>query len=155
MDVFKLRDDVIHDYAEYVRSFVRIREPRLRRFVDDSLTDQALWPQPLIQMNPSFESGGWIDELVDAGVLHQKSKDVFRVKTESDPRGIPMRLHRHQVDAIREAQARRNYVLTTGTGSGSRDNPEMFAAYLSHRFDIMTERQHALLRMRLDGPPLP
>ena len=118
MDVFKLRDDVIHDYAEYVRSFVRIREPRLRRFVDDSLTDQALWPQPLIQMNPSFESGGWIDELVDAGVLHQMSKDVFRVKTESDPRGIPMRLHRHQVDAIREAQARRNYVLTTGTGSG-------------------------------------
>jgi ATP-dependent helicase YprA (DUF1998 family) len=118
MDVFKLRDDVIHDYAEYVRSFVRIREPRLRRFVDDSLTDQALWPQPLIQMNPSFESGGWIDELVDASVLHQMSKDVFRVKTESDPRGIPMRLHRHQVDAIREAQARRNYVLTTGTGSG-------------------------------------
>ena len=54
MDVFKLRDDVIHDYAEYVRSFVRIREPRLRRFVDDSLTDQALWPQPLIQMNPSL-----------------------------------------------------------------------------------------------------
>lgn len=35
------------------------------------------------------------------------------------------------------------------------DNPEIFAAYLSHRFDIMTERQHALLRMRLDGPPLP
>ena len=37
----------------------------------------------------------------------------------------------------------------------SHDNPVLFAAYLSHRFDIMTERKHALLRMRLDGPPLP
>lgn len=118
MDVFKLRDDVIHNYAEYVRSFVRIREPRLRNFVDESLTDQALWPQPLIQMNPSFEAGGWIDDLVERGTLHQKCKDVFRIKTEQDPQGAPMRLHRHQVDAIREAQVRRNYVLTTGTGSG-------------------------------------
>lgn len=118
MDVFKLRDDVIHNYAEYVRSFVRIREARLRQFVDESLTDQALWPQPLIQMNPSFGAGGWIDELVDGGILHQKCKEVFRIKTEHDTSGAPMRLHRHQVDAIREAQARRNYVLTTGTGSG-------------------------------------
>ncbi|MAG94459.1 MAG: hypothetical protein CMJ48_12015 [Planctomycetaceae bacterium] len=118
MDVFKLRDDVIHNYAEYVRSFVRIRETRLRQFVDDSLTDQALWPQPLIQMNPSFDAGGWVDELVSDGTLHQKCKDVFRVKTAQDTHGSPMRLHRHQVDAIREAHARRNYVLTTGTGSG-------------------------------------
>ena len=118
MDVFKLRDDVIHNYAEYVRSFVRIREPRLDQFVAESLTDQALWPQPLIQMNPSFDAGGWIDGLVDDGTLHQKCKDVFRIKTEQDTHGAPMRLHRHQVDAIREAQARRNYVLTTGTGSG-------------------------------------
>ncbi len=49
MDVFRLRDRVIHDYAEYVRSFVQIREPRLRDFVEQSLRDEALWPQPLIQ----------------------------------------------------------------------------------------------------------
>ncbi|QDU96253.1 DEAD/DEAH box helicase [Lignipirellula cremea] len=118
MDVFKLRDDVIHNYAEYVRSFVQIREPLLKQFVSDSLTDQALWPQPLIQMNPGFDAGGWIDDLVDDGTLHPKCKSVFRIKSEQDAFGLPMRLHRHQVDAIREANARRNYVLTTGTGSG-------------------------------------
>ncbi len=59
MDVFRIRDQVIHDYADYVRSFVQIREPRLRGFVDQSLRDEALWPQPLIQMNPSFEAGGY------------------------------------------------------------------------------------------------
>lgn len=58
MDVFRLRDSVIDDYAEYVSSFVVIREQRFREFIDQSLTDQALWPQPLIQMNPCFEAGG-------------------------------------------------------------------------------------------------
>ena len=33
MDVFSLRDTVVDDYATYVRSFVRIRDEGLRRFV--------------------------------------------------------------------------------------------------------------------------
>jgi len=37
MDVFQLRRSVIDDYAEYVRSFLRIRDSRLRDFVDQSL----------------------------------------------------------------------------------------------------------------------
>ncbi|MBI2480158.1 MAG: hypothetical protein HYV60_16465 [Planctomycetia bacterium] len=115
MDVFRLRDSVIHDYAEYVRSFVRIRERRLSQFVDQSLTDQALWPQPLIQMNPSFEVGGWIDDVVSQGVLHEDCRRIFRVKSQDDTTGAPMRLHKHQTDAIRIARSQQNYVLTTGT----------------------------------------
>ncbi len=118
MDVFRLRDNVVHDYAEYVRSFVKIREEKLSQFVARSLTDQALWPEPLIQMNPSFEMGGWVDALVDEGTLHGQCKDIFRIKTPENPIGQPMRLHKHQVDAIHQANARNNYVLTTGTGSG-------------------------------------
>ena len=37
----------------------------------------------------------------------------------------------------------------------SRDNPVLFMAYLSYRFDTMVERKHAMLRMRLQGPPMP
>ena len=37
----------------------------------------------------------------------------------------------------------------------SRDDPMLFIAYLVHRFDVMTECKHAMLRTRLDGPPLP
>ncbi len=118
MDVFQLRDRVIHDYAEYVRSFVRIREPRLRGFVEQSLQDEALWPQPLIQMNPNFEPGGWIDELVKDRILHDECTRIFRIKSEADTLGNPIRLHRHQVEAIEAARQRVHYVLTTGTGSG-------------------------------------
>src|SRR6516165_8529855 len=96
VDVFRLRDTVIHEYAEYVRSFVQIREPALRNYVEQSLTDQALWPQPLIQMNPTFEFGASVDDLVIKQVLHPECQRIFRLKTASDPLGTPMRLHRHQ-----------------------------------------------------------
>lgn len=69
---------------------------------------------------PGLRVGGWIDDLVAEGLLHTGCADVFRVgKADGDATlGTRMRLHRHQVDAIREARAGRNYVLTTGTGSG-------------------------------------
>ena len=104
MVVFGLRDQVIQDYADYVRSFVRIRDPRINEFVQTSLQAEVLWPQPLIQMNPSFEPGGWVDELVDEGLLHSESRSIFRAKSEADPTGSAMRLRRHQVEAIRAAR---------------------------------------------------
>ena len=73
----------------------------------------------MIGLNPAFEPGGFIDDLVLDGMLHRDCRNIFRVgKTEEAPLGDPMRLHRHQVEAIRAAQAGRNYVLTTGTGLG-------------------------------------
>jgi len=118
MDVFGLRDQVIQDYAEYVGSFVRIRDLKIDEFVQGSLEAEVLWPQPLIQMNPSFEPGGWVDELVNEELLHSECRNVFRVKSEAEPTGSAMRLHRHQIEAIRAARQKANYVLTTGTGSG-------------------------------------
>ena len=105
MDVFRLRDRLIHDYADYVRSFVQIRDRRIDEFVQKSLRDEVLWPQPLIQLNPSFEPGGWVDDLVDRGSLHADCRKIFCIKTEQDPIGSRMLLHRHQVEAIEAGDA--------------------------------------------------
>jgi ATP-dependent helicase YprA (DUF1998 family)/very-short-patch-repair endonuclease len=120
MNVFEFRDKLIADYSSYVRSFIRIRDERVKHLVDDELERGLLWPDPLIQLNPSFEHGKAIDELVAEGLLHQECKRIFRRNKESvlSSTGIPMRLHRHQEEAIRVAREGRSYVLTTGTGSG-------------------------------------
>lgn len=119
MDVFALRSRLIGDYAEYVRSFIAIRDPRIREQVDRELTAGRLWPDPLIQLNPTFESAGTIDELVAEDVLHPECRRIFqRDKEPGGGGGKPLLLHRHQVDAIRAATTGKSYVLTTGTGSG-------------------------------------
>jgi ATP-dependent helicase YprA (DUF1998 family) len=119
MDVFALRDHLIADYNRYVASFMAIRDQRIKTRVDENLAAGLLWPDPPIGLNPAFEPGGWIDDLVTEGLLHEDAKHVFRTgKSAANPLGERMRMHRHQVDAIRAARDDRSYVLTTGTGSG-------------------------------------
>lgn len=69
MDVFALRDHLVQDYHGYISSFIQIRDPNLRRFVNQSLGEGLLWPDPLIQLNPAFEPGHYIDELAAEGLL--------------------------------------------------------------------------------------
>jgi very-short-patch-repair endonuclease len=118
MDIFDFRQQLIGSYSAYTRSFLAVREPRLREFVREQLDAGVLWPVPLIQLNPSFEAGEGIDDLVAQGVLHPECRHVFRAKSEADPHGRPLRLHRHQSEAVKVARTGFPYVLTTGTGSG-------------------------------------
>ena len=118
MDVFQLRDQVIRDYSAYVRSFLRIRDPLIKAHVEEELERGRLWPEPLVQLNPSFERGETIDELVARGLLSAECGRIFRRGKDSADPGLPLRLHRHQQDAVEIASSGRSYVLTTGTGSG-------------------------------------
>jgi ATP-dependent helicase YprA (DUF1998 family) len=118
MNVFEMRDRLVHDYDAFVRSFVDISDERVKEVVDGALNSGALWPSPLVQLNPAFEPGGAVDDLVREGVLHQACSQIFRAKKTADSQGFPMRLHEHQDEAIRVARTGCNYVLTTGTGSG-------------------------------------
>lgn len=115
---FALRNDVIADYANYVKSFVRIRDPHVRAFVDDELASGALWPEPLVQLNPAYAPGRWRSmnswarvSCIGSAVKSPRGKDSGGV-------GEPLRLYAHQRRAIEVAATGNSYVLTTGTGSG-------------------------------------
>src|SRR5436309_11883965 len=119
MNAFAVRERLIREYADYVRSFIEIRDPGIAARVEEGLRQGLLWPEPLLQLNPAFEPGAWIDDLVKTGALHSACSDVFRRdKSDADRRGAPLRLHKHQTEAIGRARVGQNYVLTTGTGSG-------------------------------------
>lgn len=120
MQVFDIRDRVVQDYSDYIRSFLQIRDARVAEYLHGELDRGALWPDPLVQLNPSFQPGDWIDELVAQGVLHPRCEQIFRKGKDRDPAGLGerLRLHRHQAEAVRASMSGGNYVLTTGTGSG-------------------------------------
>ena len=100
-------------------SFIKIRDKRIEKFVGDALTAGAFWPEPLLQLNPTFLPGGTIDDLVSSKFLHAECARIFRIdKSDSDHVGKQLLLHEHQRHAIIKAKEGKSYVLTSGTGSG-------------------------------------
>ena len=113
MDVFALRERVVNDYKSYIESFVRIRDKRINDFVQEQFTSGMLWPDPILQLNPAYENGPTLDDLAAKGVILPGTAKFFR---RSD--GGPIRLYKHQDEAIEIARKNEPYVVTTGTGSG-------------------------------------
>ena len=103
LDVFALRDQLVEDYRHYAESFLTIKDERIREHVERELDGGLLWPDPALQLNPAFEPGGRIDDLVRDGRLHPECSRIFRVgkRPEFGSEGEPLRLHRHQADAVR------------------------------------------------------
>ena len=118
MNIFDFRNQLVSEYAQYVRSFIRIGNRDIEAKVDQFLNQGAFWPEPLIQLNPSFEFGATIDQLVAEKVLHPECAKIFRKDKAAGFSGHAMQLHLHQEQAVRESRSGQNYVLTTGTGSG-------------------------------------
>jgi ATP-dependent helicase YprA (DUF1998 family) len=61
-----------------------------------------------LQFNPSFEIVGSVPDLVKTGTLHADIADIF----------MGYSLYRHQVEAITLGTAGRDFIVTSGTGSG-------------------------------------
>lgn len=87
MYVFDLRNRLIEDYSRFVRSFINIRDGRIADYVNQELQDGALWPEPLVQLNPAFDPGETVDELVSKGIIHQECGKIFCIKNDSGEQG--------------------------------------------------------------------
>lgn len=118
MDVFKIRDRLIHEYREYVGGFVAVKQEDAHKYVEEYFGSGRLWPEPLVQLNPAFEAGRWVDELVKLGALHPECETIFKRRDYPGDLGHRIRLHQHQDEGIQAAATGKSYVLTTGTGSG-------------------------------------
>jgi hypothetical protein len=57
MNVFELRQRLIENYSAYVRSFISIRDDRIRELVDRDLDDGLLWPHPRIGLTRHSRTG--------------------------------------------------------------------------------------------------
>ena len=112
MDVFALRDFVVGEYTKFATSFTTIHAQDIRQQVDAIYADGRYWPDPLIQINPSYKRGARLDALIAGHALDPRTAEIFR-----DGRD-PLALYKHQEQAIACAAAGESYVVTTGTGSG-------------------------------------
>lgn len=114
MNVFELDADLIARYEKFARSFTSIRAEDLRGQIDAVYEGGKFWPEPLIGLNPEFKRGRSVADLARQGVVDPDLETVFALGT---PR-TPISLHLHQEQALMKALQSRNYIVTTGTGSG-------------------------------------
>jgi len=107
-DILGLQEEIIKDYKDYVKSFINIQDGRISKFVEKEIQSGKYWPEPLIQFNPSFEQYGSVDKLCIQGKLHKELSNIFK----------GFELFRHQKEALEIGASGRDFLLTSGTGSG-------------------------------------
>ena len=108
MNIFHTHSQIVQNYGTYIRSFLNIADPKIKELVESELSQGKLWPEPLLQFNPSFEMAGSVEELTKTSPLHPALADIFKGYS----------LYRHQVDAIRQGIDGKDFIVTSGTGSG-------------------------------------
>ena len=112
LDVFALRDSVVDEYERFATSFTTIHAEDIHEQVKAIYAEQRYWPEPLIQINPSYKRSTNVGNLAANGVLDRGCADIFRAD------GQPLSLYKHQEQAIALAAEGESFVVTTGTGSG-------------------------------------
>ena len=108
MNVFEVHKQIVKDYAQYIRSFINISDTGIAKKVEDSLAEGRLWPQPLLQFNPAYKQVGTIEKDIASGLLHDDIRHIFKGYS----------LYRHQSQAIELGAHGKDFVVTSGTGSG-------------------------------------
>ncbi|HDH01026.1 MAG TPA: hypothetical protein ENG80_04365 [Nitrospirae bacterium] len=108
-NIFKLHADILSDYKQFVGSFINISDEQIKKIVEEEIRTGRFWPDPLIQFNPSFEILGPANEFSgDGKLLHPDTAHIFK----------DYHLFKHQVEAIDLGNQYRDFIVTSGTGSG-------------------------------------
>ena len=108
MNILSIHKKLLENYRSYINSFINIKDPSILDFVNKGIDNNKLWLEPLIQFNPTFEKGNPLKKLVTEGKLNAELDVIFK--------GFD--LYRHQEDAILLGSEGKEFIVTSGTGSG-------------------------------------
>ena len=108
MDIINIYDKLKESYKEYLSSFISIKDTCIRDVVTTAIANEQMWPDALIQFNPNFEQGIGVDEMISKGLpIHHELSQFFKD-----------RFYLHQQQAIELGCQGREFIVTSGTGSG-------------------------------------
>ena len=108
MDILNLYDKLKGSYKDYLESFVTIKDKRIEEKVHDAIKNETLWPDALIQFNPNYEKGLSINEMIDNGSPIKPDLSYFFENS----------FYKHQQEAIELGCRDKEFIVTSGTGSG-------------------------------------
>lgn len=108
MNILNLYDKLKGSYKDYLESFVTIKDKRIDEKVHDAIAHETLWPDALIQFNPNYEKGIGIKEMIERGMPIDPRLSYF----------FETSFYKHQQEAIELGCQDKEFIVTSGTGSG-------------------------------------
>jgi len=108
LNILNLHVSILKQYQDYIESFINIKDDEIKNAVSEAIAKGKLWKEPLIQFNPAFDISESINDLIKEGVIHPELQNVFK----------DYKLYAHQVHALRLGAAGKDFIVTSGTGSG-------------------------------------
>lgn len=108
MNTIQTHKEVVDNYRSYLKSFLSIRDERIKEKVEKAFNSDGFLPEPLIQFNPEYEKSEPLKNLVNSGYVTEDLPRVFG----------DFKLYRHQYEAIEQGVKGKGFVVTSGTGSG-------------------------------------
>jgi len=102
MDAITLHKSIVSKYRDYITSFINIADSDINAKVKEKLEGGELWPDPLIQFNPSFKKTSDVADLVTQGTLHPEINNVFK----------GFNLYTHQAEAIKLGVNKKSFIVT-------------------------------------------
>ncbi|MFZ2341333.1 MAG: DEAD/DEAH box helicase [Bacteroidales bacterium] len=136
MNILKFHSNLIENYKNYISSFLNIKFPGISEFVDREIQNKKLWPDPLVQFNPTYHPGCELKQLIDENILHHELLKIF----------TGYELYKHQEDAIRLGAAGSEFIVTSGTGSGkSLTYMATIFSYVLNNHDLLVDRNVAVI----------
>ena len=108
MDIIDLYEKLKSGYKGYLESFVSIKDKRIEETVSEAIHDESLWPDALIQFNPNFEKGIGVNDMIAAGLPIHRDLSLF----------FDNPFYKHQQEAITLGCQDKEFIVTSGTGSG-------------------------------------
>ncbi len=108
MNIIKLYEELKDSYKSYLSSFVTIKDKNIEDYVYESISSEKLWPKALIQFNPSFAKGIGVSEMISNGLPIHPDLELF----------FSTSFYKHQQEAIELGCQDKEFVVTSGTGSG-------------------------------------
>lgn len=108
MNIISLYDNLKQSYKSYIDSFVNIKDERILKIVEDAINSEELWPDALIQFNPTFKKGEDVRTLISRGLPLHPDLELFFSNS----------FYKHQQEAIELGCQEKEFIVTSGTGSG-------------------------------------
>lgn len=132
-DIFEFRNGLVENYKKFSTSFASPRSTDIASKVQAAYDEGRFWPDPLIQINPNYRKGAFIDELARQGNVEPETAQIFQTGKQEEPP-----CHRYfefAEDLERRAKGHPNfqYIITT-----TEPPPERF-------------RKEPYLRLQLDA----